>query len=988
MPSTAEYHTIRCAFDMARPYTDVVDKLTGQTPIFWRGNDLRFEVVVMRNNTVLDVSNLASLTLEVRDDQSITSTPLMQKTVAGGAMDNTVTDTTWGNNTKQHATFDFTDAETNLASPGAVFKSTWEDVKYLVLSGITNSGNVITYQCGPIIFREDGAGSAGTPPTNDPNYYTQAQTDAAFVAKAGATMTGLLVLSGDPVNVLGAATKQYVDAITANGAWKKPVRVASTANVTIASPGSAIDGVTLSANDRVLLKDQSTAADNGIYLFNGAASAMTRAGDCNSSALCEPGFTVHVNEGTVNADRKFTLTTNATITLGATSLTFTQVSALGQVTPPTGTTKTSNEVLDWHASVHATPAGVSINTAGTAGAPSVTRVGDLNTGLFFPAADTVAAATGGTERLRITDTGLGVHMTPTKALDVTGEAEFTNRVRAMAFETGTPGIQVLDAQVATISSNNLPFPNDGQILLVGAGTVNTVSNVRAGALYLIVATGAVTLTDSSTVVCRDGNVVLAADEAVMAVGLSPTKVAIVGQTNGHRVASGSAAAPSIFFDAETTTGLFRSAAGILGFAVSGTERMKLGIVSNNVEQIIPTYNFVIDPVDTTAGRGNLGLFGQRTFDGTGKQVLAWKSGTAPAAILADAVEMWVADQGAAPGEASLHVLTEGGDRHVLGGVVSLFDPNDWSNQDTGYPFAVYGGGLFENTLTVAVAVRTYSTTASNCGTIRLQRSRGSRATPAAVQVGDSIGSVEFNGGDATTFYPCATIEAKAMENHNNASTIHGSTLSFNVHSPGSSGAIAQALLIDANRNFLFGGSTAPTALVRGHVIGDGTAASADPTSAVALWSASGALQYRTSGANEGAGQTNHIHNRAAQVIGSGTDYNITASTARVDFGTTDAEVTLPTAGTYLVTAEVCIVDGAGATDYFLAKFYNSTDAAEVAGSLREVGAASASQKLMIPLAALITVTASKTIQIYIHNGVAARGTVTAAETAIRYVRLY
>ena len=65
--------------------------------------------------------------------------------------------------------------------------------------------------------------------------------------------------------------------------------------------------------------------------------------------------------------------------------------------------------------------------------------------------------------------------------------------------------------------------------------------------------------------------------------------------------------------------------------------------------------------------------------------------------------------------------------------------------------------------------------------------------------------------------------------------------------------------------------------------------------------------YRSSASSEGAGQVNRVHNRAAEVVGSGSDYALTGSTAQIDFGGTDAEFnTLPTAGTYLVTAVVTV----------------------------------------------------------------------------------
>ena len=139
-------------------------------------------------------------------------------------------------------------------------------------------------------------------------------------------------------------SKEYVDAVKVGLDFKDSVRAASTANVTVSGPGAAIDGVTLSSNDRVLLKNQSTASENGIYVFNGAASAMTRATDADSSDEVTPGMFVFVEEGTVNADNGFVLTTDGSITVGSTSLAFAQFSGAGQITAGDALTKTGNQL--------------------------------------------------------------------------------------------------------------------------------------------------------------------------------------------------------------------------------------------------------------------------------------------------------------------------------------------------------------------------------------------------------------------------------------------------------------------------------------------------------------------------------------------------------------------------------------------------------------------------------------------------------------------
>lgn len=103
----------------------------------------------------------------------------------------------------------------------------------------------------------------------------------------------------DPTLAQHAATKAYVDSAVEGLAWKDSVRAASTANINLAAPGSTIDGITLATNDRFLAKDQSTASQNGIYIWNGAATPATRASDASTFPELEQAV-VTVEEGTSN----------------------------------------------------------------------------------------------------------------------------------------------------------------------------------------------------------------------------------------------------------------------------------------------------------------------------------------------------------------------------------------------------------------------------------------------------------------------------------------------------------------------------------------------------------------------------------------------------------------------------------------------------------------------------------------------------------------
>jgi len=94
-----------------------------------------------------------------------------------------------------------------------------------------------------------------------------------------------------------AATKGYVDSLVEGLAWKDSCRVATQANLNLASPGATIDGITMASGDRILVRAQSTASENGIYVWNGAASAATRALDASTFPELEQAVTT-VEEGT------------------------------------------------------------------------------------------------------------------------------------------------------------------------------------------------------------------------------------------------------------------------------------------------------------------------------------------------------------------------------------------------------------------------------------------------------------------------------------------------------------------------------------------------------------------------------------------------------------------------------------------------------------------------------------------------------------------
>jgi len=184
---------------------------------------------------------------------------------------------------------------------------------------------------------------------------TIATQNANSVTLTGGTITGL----GDPSSSSEAATKNYVDNLVTGLRTRVIARVASTANVNISTGlenGDTLDGVTLVTGNRVLLKDQSTASQNGLYIVvaSGAASRDTEFDIISELA----GQLILVSEGSTHADDLFLCTTDTSATLGSSSISYVQVF------PSSGGTVTSVAVAD-SGSSEFTVTGSPITSSGT-----------------------------------------------------------------------------------------------------------------------------------------------------------------------------------------------------------------------------------------------------------------------------------------------------------------------------------------------------------------------------------------------------------------------------------------------------------------------------------------------------------------------------------------------------------------------------------------------------------------------------------------------
>jgi hypothetical protein len=255
------------------------------------------------------------------------------------------------------------------------------------IDNLTLDANTIstTNSNGDMILAPNGTGSVTVP--------------SGYTARAGFGSDSLV-------------NKSYVDSVANGLDVKASVRVATTANlagtydngagtITAGSNGAiSVDGVTLVVNDRVLVKDQSTAAQNGFYKVTatggaGAAFVLTRTPDADAASELTAGAFTFTEEGTANADNGYVLSTNGAITLGTTAIAFEQFSGAGQIAAGNGLTKTGNTIDAVGTADKITVSANAITIAsGYVGQTSITTLGTIATGVWNGTA--IAVGSGGT----------------------------------------------------------------------------------------------------------------------------------------------------------------------------------------------------------------------------------------------------------------------------------------------------------------------------------------------------------------------------------------------------------------------------------------------------------------------------------------------------------------------------------------------------------------------------------------------------------------
>jgi hypothetical protein len=296
-------------------------------------------------------------------------------------------------------------------------------------------------------------------------------------------ITGL----ADPTSAQDAATKAYVDAVKTGLDVKDSVRVATTANITL-SGTQTIDDVAVIAGNRVLVKDQSTGSQNGIYVV--AAGAWSRSTDADASSEVTGGMFTFVSEGTVNADSGWVLSTNDSITLGTTALTFVQFSGAGQVTAGAGLTKTGTtlDVVGTANRITVNPDSIDISSS-YIGQNTITTLGTIATGVWN--GTTISVANGGSGATTLTGylkgngTSAFTAVASIPGSDVSGNISGTasNVSGTVAIANGGTGATTAGAALTALGAS--PLAGSSSIVTVGtisSGTWNatTIATNKGG----------------------------------------------------------------------------------------------------------------------------------------------------------------------------------------------------------------------------------------------------------------------------------------------------------------------------------------------------------------------------------------------------------------------------------------------------------------------------------------------------------------------------
>ena len=318
----------------------------------------------------------------------------------------------------------------------------------------------------------------------------QTQLDAKL-PKSGGTMTGAIAMGtnkitglGTPTDSTDAATKAYVDAVAEGLHVHESVRVATSANIALANAlenGDTLSGVTLATGDRVLVKDQTTSSENGIYVVQASGQAI-RALDFNTAAEVDSGDFVFVTSGTY-ANTGW-VQTSRPATIGTDPITFVQFSGAGTFTAGNGLTINGSEFNVVGTADRITVNADSVDIASTyAGQNTIVTLGTVTTGAWQ--GNTIAVLYGGTGATTAAGARSNLGATTKYAANNTLLTPTSNVVNwAITHALNTEDVTV---QMRELSSDALV---EADVVITNANTVTiswtSASNVSADTYRVVV----------------------------------------------------------------------------------------------------------------------------------------------------------------------------------------------------------------------------------------------------------------------------------------------------------------------------------------------------------------------------------------------------------------------------------------------------------------------------------------------------------------------
>src|SRR6056300_795235 len=458
-----------------------------------------------------------------------------------------------------------------------------------------------------------------------------------FTAADGSTLVQARVAT-NPSDANDIASKSYVDS-TINGLdVKASVRVATTAAITIASDlnvGDTIDGITLADGDRVLVKDQVTGSENGVYV---AGATPARAADFDADSEVTAGAFFFVEEGTTNADNGFVLTTDDDITVDTTSLAFSQFSGGGQITAGAGMTKSGNTLdVVGGDGIIANANDIAVDIAADSALGFVGGALDVTIDLSDSTNDvtgTLAVANGGTSQTsldNVTDAGSSrITVTGGTGVLVGGGSNLTLDVAEANLDLANMGGSLA---LASQVSGSLPVANGGTGATTAAGARTNLGLAIGTDVQAYDAQLAVIVGDGTNFVLESGatartSLGLGTGDAVTFNGVTSTANISLGSTDGtdgyHLIGlntptSDYEAATKKYVDDNVGAGSISQTIGAgtgSGTVSLGSQTFTIAGTANEIETSASGQTLTVGIVDDPTLTGNVIVTGNLTVQGT------------------------------------------------------------------------------------------------------------------------------------------------------------------------------------------------------------------------------------------------------------------------------------------------------------------------------------------------------------------------------------